>query len=100
VTQRGNGRAQTFFSDDDHRLYLDLLGRHCRAAEVSVWSWVLMPNHVHLIVKPRDVDGIRRRRLGLERCLVRRWPGFERGFRQQLVAPGKPGHREIAIPKP
>ena len=32
VTQRGNGRAQTFFSDDDHRLYLDLLGRYCRVA--------------------------------------------------------------------
>jgi len=25
VTQRGNGRARTFFSDDDYRLYRDLL---------------------------------------------------------------------------
>lgn len=60
VTQRGNGRAQTFFSDLDYERYLDLLSRHCRAAEVSVWAWVLMPNHVHLIVTPRDSDGLRR----------------------------------------
>ena len=60
VTQRGNGRQQTFFSDADHRLYRDLLGEHCRAAGVEVWSWVLMPNHVHLILVPADEDGLRR----------------------------------------
>jgi putative transposase len=36
VTQRGNGRAQTFFCDDDYRLYLDLLRKHCAEARVSV----------------------------------------------------------------
>ena len=60
VTQRGNGRAQTFFSDDDYQLYLDLLRKHCTEAEVGIWAWVLMPNHVHLILTPRDADGIRR----------------------------------------
>lgn len=60
VTQRGNGRAQTFFGDDDYRLYLSLLARHCRDAGVGVWAWVLMPNHVHLILCPSDGDGIRR----------------------------------------
>jgi REP element-mobilizing transposase RayT len=53
-------RAQTFFSDDDYTLYRHLLGQHCRAAQVSVWAWVLMPNHVHLILVPADADGIRR----------------------------------------
>jgi len=32
VTQRGNGRAQTFFSDEDSALYRDLLATHCAAA--------------------------------------------------------------------
>ncbi len=31
VTQRGNGRQQTFFGGDDDALYRDLLGRACRA---------------------------------------------------------------------
>jgi putative transposase len=60
VTQRGNGRAQTFFSDADYALYRDLLAAFCRAAEVEVWAWVLMPNHVHLILAPSDGDGLRR----------------------------------------
>jgi putative transposase len=60
VTQRGNGRAQTFFSDDDYALYRDLLAEHCEAAGVEVWAWVLMPNHVHLVLVPGEQDGLRR----------------------------------------
>jgi putative transposase len=60
VTQRGNGRARTFFGDEDYALYCDLLASHCRAAEVEIWAWCLMPNHVHLILVPSDSDGLRR----------------------------------------
>jgi putative transposase len=60
VTQRGNGGARTFFHDDDYALYRDLLGAACRAAQVEVWAWCLMPNHVHLILVPADDDGLRR----------------------------------------
>src|SRR4051794_4227154 len=60
VTQRGNGRARTFFDDGDYALYRDLLADNCRAAGVEVWAWCLMPNHVHLILVPSDTDGLRR----------------------------------------
>jgi putative transposase len=60
VTQRGNGRAQVFFGEDDYALYRVLLAEACRAAGVEVWAWVLMPNHVHLILAPSDPDGLRR----------------------------------------
>lgn len=60
VTQCGNGRAQTFFGDDDYALYRDLLAEHAAGAGVEVWSWVLMPNHVHLILVPPDPDALRR----------------------------------------
>ena len=59
VTQRGNGRQQTFFSDVDYAAYRDLLAEHCAAHDVAVWSWVLMPNHVHLILVPSHADGLR-----------------------------------------
>jgi putative transposase len=59
VTQRGNGRARTFFGDDDYALYRNLLAEHCAAAGVEVWAWVLMPNHVHLILTPSNEDGLR-----------------------------------------
>jgi putative transposase len=60
VTQRGNGRARTFFGDHDYALYRDLLAASCRAAGVEVWAWCLMPSHVHLILVPSDPDGLRR----------------------------------------
>ncbi len=60
VTQRGNGGARTFFSDADYVLYRSLLAESCRAAEVEIWAYVLMPNHVHLVLMPKDADGLRR----------------------------------------
>jgi putative transposase len=60
VTQRGNRRQQTFFDDGDYALYRDLLGSAARRAGSSIWSYCLMPNHVHLIVVPADEDGLRR----------------------------------------
>ena len=59
VTQRGNGRQQTFFSDSDYAYYKTLLATHCAAAGVAVWGWVLMPNHVHLILVPETTDSLR-----------------------------------------
>ena len=58
VTQRGNGRSRTFFSDDDFRLYLGLLRQNCEAAKVICQAHVLMPNHVHLILVPQTEDGL------------------------------------------
>ena len=64
VTQRGNGRAKVFFRQADYGRYRDLLAEACRDASIKVWAWVLMPNHVHLILQPADPDGLRR-------CLAR-----------------------------
>jgi len=60
VTQRGNGRAKVFFTPEDYALYKTLLVEHCRATNVGIWAWCLMPNHVHLILTPTDADGLRR----------------------------------------
>jgi len=50
VTQRGNRRQQTFFSDDDYRAYLELLAQWCSRCAVEIWAYCLMPNHVHLMI--------------------------------------------------
>ena len=36
ITQRGNRRQQTFFCDEDHRSYLELMGRWCGAHQVEI----------------------------------------------------------------
>jgi putative transposase len=60
VTQRGNGRQKVFFTDEDYRLYRDMLASAASANDVAVLGWCLMPNHVHLILVPKDADGLRR----------------------------------------
>lgn len=60
ATQRGNGSTQTFFCDEDVNLYCNLLEKCCHEADVAIWAWMVMPNHVHLIIVPSDTDGLRR----------------------------------------
>ena len=60
VTQRGNRRERTFFEDGDYALYLDLLADGAERNGVEVWSYCLMPNHVHIIAVPRDGDALGR----------------------------------------
>ena len=58
VTQRGNPRQQTFFEAADYVRYVDLLREGCKAADVEVLAWCLMPNHVHLLLVPKSVYGL------------------------------------------
>lgn len=60
VTQRGNRRQPTFFRPLDYRVYCDLLAEHCEREQVSIWTYCLLPNHVHLIAVPADSGGLRR----------------------------------------
>src|SRR5450755_1385353 len=60
VTQRGNRREPIFFEDGDQDIYRDLLAEQTRKAEVEVWAYCLMPNHVHLILTPADEAGLGR----------------------------------------
>jgi putative transposase len=58
LTQRGNRRQRTFFSDD-YALYRRLLAASCRRFGIAVWAYCLMPNHVHLIVVPNSTESLR-----------------------------------------
>ena len=58
VTQRGNRRERTFFEEGDYALYLDLLAEAAGRYGVEIWSYCLMPNHVHIVAVPRDADGL------------------------------------------
>ncbi len=60
ITQRGNRRQATFFGEHDFRAYLSLMSEWCGCCGVQVWSYCLMPNHVHLIAVPQTQDGLRR----------------------------------------
>lgn len=59
VTQRGNRREPVFFGPADYRLYRTLLAEAAVKSRTEIWAYCLMPNHVHLILTPRDADGLR-----------------------------------------
>jgi putative transposase len=59
VTQRGNRRMPTFFCDDDYRAYIAEIARGCQMAQVLVFAYCLMPNHVPLVLVPHAADGLR-----------------------------------------
>jgi putative transposase len=59
ITQRGNRRQKTFFCQDDYSYYLQLLSEYSRQAKTDIWAYCLMPNHVHLVMVPRQEDGLR-----------------------------------------
>ena len=83
VTQRGNRRQTVFFGGDDYAAYRGLLAEGCRAAGVAVWAYCLMPNHVHLILVPRDADGLRAA-LGEAHRRYTRHVNFREGWRGYL----------------
>lgn len=74
VTQRGNRREPTSFDDGDYELYLDLLADASRQAGVAIRSCCLMPNYLHIIAVPSDVDGPRR----TFRTVHRHYIGYEK----------------------
>ena len=58
ITQRGNRRQLTFFQESDYQLYLDLALESSLQHGVQIWSYCLMPNHVHLIAIPDKEESL------------------------------------------
>jgi len=71
VTQRGNNRQACFYADEDYRLYLELLNDACRIHACTLHAYVLMTNHVHLLITPSTTDGVSRVMCDLGRDFVR-----------------------------
>jgi len=60
ITQRGNRRDDVFFCDNDKQLYLDWLIEYCLKYKVTLLSYCLMDNHVHLVLVPETADGLQK----------------------------------------
>lgn len=58
VIQRGHNRAACFFGDADRRFYLRCLGEAAERRGCEVHAYVLMTNHVHLLVTPQEAGAL------------------------------------------
>ena len=50
LIQRGNNRQACYIADEDYRFYLDWLGESAVKTGCRIHAYVLMTNHVHLLV--------------------------------------------------
>jgi len=58
LISRGNDRRPCYFDSSDYRRYLALLHEASSRHHCEIHAYVLMTNHVHLLVTPRVPDGI------------------------------------------
>jgi putative transposase len=58
VIQRGINRGACFFGDADRRFYLRCLAHAAAARGCAVHAYVLMTNHVHLLITPAEAGAV------------------------------------------
>jgi putative transposase len=71
VVQRGNDRQATFYRPPDYFTYKNYLQEAAARHNCQIHAYVLMTNHVHLLVTPADEDSIPRLMQALGRRYVR-----------------------------
>ena len=58
LIQRGNNRQLCFFADEDYQAYLGWLKEYAEKSGCAVHSYVLMTNHVHLLLTPETATSV------------------------------------------
>lgn len=58
VIVRGNNRSDIFRVDADYQFYLEKLQLACEKHECKIHAYVLMSNHVHLLITPQTEEGL------------------------------------------
>src|SRR5687768_4717447 len=104
VVQRGVDRARVFRDDGDRQHYLQDLHACAAQASVSLHGYVLMDNHVHLLVSSPAPGGVSRALRALGSRFVRRYndrsrrsgPLWEGRFRSSVVADDRYLYRCLA----
>lgn len=56
IVQRGNNRSACFFAERDYRFYLESLRESADKFNCAVHAYVLMTNHVHLLLSPGETN--------------------------------------------
>lgn len=71
ITHRGVNRGATFIDDEDFAVYMQALEQTSREQGVLIHGYVLMTNHVHLLVSAGVVGAVSRMMQALGRRYVR-----------------------------
>lgn len=58
VMQRGNNKQRCFYDEQDYRTYLAILKKALEESAVELHAYVLMSNHIHLLLTPLSDDAM------------------------------------------
>ncbi len=58
IVQRGHSRNPVFFEADDYHAYLNWLSEAAERYDCKVHAYVMMTNHIHLLVTPKLINSI------------------------------------------
>ncbi|MDO7711581.1 MAG: transposase [Pseudomonadota bacterium] len=58
VIIRGNNREPIFIAEEDYRFYLEKLNDACVKHQCDLHTYVLMTNHVHLLITPHKDESL------------------------------------------
>ncbi len=58
IIQRGNNREPIFFERENYQAYLQCLSEALNRYDCLLYAYVVMTNHVHLIITPKFQQGI------------------------------------------
>lgn len=58
VIVRGNNRSEIFCADADYQFYLEKLQLACDTHGCDIHAYVLMTNHVHLLITPHEEQSL------------------------------------------
>ena len=70
IVQRGHNREPCFFCEDDYATYLHWLGKALGETGCALHAYVLMTNHVHLLLTPRKAAAVPKLIISLGRRYV------------------------------
>lgn len=71
VVQRGNNRGKTFYCRRDYLRYLEILSVAAEEHSSAIHAYVLMTNHVHLLITPETSSGLSQTMQSVGRSYVR-----------------------------
>jgi len=60
LIQHGHNRQPVFLDDEDRRAWLDALREASALHRVALHAWLLMDDHVHLVLTPGTAEGLAR----------------------------------------
>jgi putative transposase len=68
VIQKGSNKGKVFFDEKDNLVYLNLLKKYTGKYACPILAYCLMPDHVHILVKPLQEISLSKTMQGVSLC--------------------------------